>query len=311
MMDTDTSHVAAARELQGPQAGERIYILDATNKFRTLYHAVPLAKTMALSGDPPQPLNAVVGWVRVLRRLYKDGVRYIVPVFDGDGEGWRHAAYPQYKSGRKPQDPDLVSQWPLVKELTRAMGLPVICEPNTEADDLVAAYVEAAVARGLQVVVVSNDKDMMQLIRGDVGPGSVRQLVDKELLEPGDVVSKFGVVPERLGDLLALMGDSTDSIPGVPGVGKAKARQLLGDGDLDRLLADWAFITPPKLGNLVHAHEKNIRLWRKLVALASDSPLPVPLHELKPWRTGKAALHEFFRRFGFPRWESAVDRYEE
>jgi DNA polymerase-1 len=298
-------------EIRGPQLGERIAILDATNKFHTLYHAVPLEKTMALRGDPPQPLNAVIGWVRVLRRLYKDGFRYIVPVFDGDGDGWRHAAYPQYKSDRKPQDPELVSQWPLVKELTSAMGLPVICEPNTEADDLVAAYVEAAVARGLQVVVVSNDKDMMQLIRGGVGPGSVRQLVDKELLGPCDVVSKFGVVPERLGDLLALMGDSTDSIPGVPGVGKAKAKQLLGDGDLDRLLADWAFITPPKLGNLVHAHEKNIRLWRALVALASDTPLPVSLYEMKPWKTGKAALHEFFGRFGFPRWEAAVLRYEE
>jgi DNA polymerase-1 len=159
---------------RGPQHGERICILDATNKCHTLYHAVPQEQTMALRGDPPQPLNAVIGWVRVLRRLYKDGLRYIVPVFDGDGDGWRHAAYPEYKSGRKPQDPELVSQWPLVKELTRAMGLPVICEPDTEADDLVAAYVEAAVARGLEVVVISNDKDLMQLVRGEAGPGRVR-----------------------------------------------------------------------------------------------------------------------------------------
>jgi DNA polymerase-1 len=307
-MDTDHSQL----ELRGPQHGERIAVLDATNKFHTLYHAVPIAKTMALRGDPPQPLNAVVGWVRFLRRLYKDGVRYIVPVFDGDGDGWRHAAYPQYKSDRKPHDPELVSQWPLVKELTRAMGLPMICEPNTEADDLVAAYVEAAVTRGLEVVVVSNDKDLMQLVRGDAGPGSVRQLAaGKVPLGPGDVAGMFGVSPSQLGDFLALMGDKIDAIPGVPGIGRTKARQLLGDGDLDRLLADWSFITPTKLGNLVHAHEKNIRLWRRLVSLASDTPLPVPLHELKPWTTGKLALNQFFGRFGFPRWEAAVLRYEE
>jgi DNA polymerase-1 len=304
-MDTDISQI----DLRGPQHGERIAVLDATNKFHTLYHAVPIAKTMALRGDPPQPLNAVVGWVRFLRRLYKDGVRYIVPVFDGDGDGWRHAAYPQYKSDRKPHDPELVSQWPLVKELTRAMGLPMICEPNTEADDLVAAYVEAAVARGLEVIVVSNDKDLMQLVRGAAGPGSVRQQAD-ELIGRDGVIARFGVWPERLGDLLALMGDKTDSIPGVPGIGRTKAKQLLGDGDLDRLLADWAFITPSKTGDLIHRHEANIRLWRKLVALASDTPLPVPLDEMKPWTTGKAALHEFFRRFGFPRWESAVMRYD-
>jgi 5'-3' exonuclease len=303
-------HIAEANKHRGPQAGERIYILDATNKFHTLYHAVPIAKTMALVGDPPKPLNAVVGWVRTLRWMYADGARYIVPVFDGEGPGWRHAAYETYKSNRKPHDPELVSQWPLVHELTRSLRLPLICEPNTEADDLVAAYVEAAVARGLEVVVISNDKDLMQLVRGEGGPGSVRQLVDRELLGPWEVRAKFGVSPERLGDLLALMGDKTDSIPGVPGIGKQKAKQLLGDGDLERLLAEWSFITPTKTGDLIHRHDANIRLWRKLVALDSDTPLPVPLHELQPWKPSKAALNEFFGRFGFVRWEAAVDRYD-
>lgn len=315
MSATDIIHIAGPRELRGPQLGQRIAIVDATNKFHTLFHAVPIAKTMALCGDPPQPLNAVIGWVRFLRRLYKDGFRYFVPVFDGEGPGWRHAAYPEYKSDRKPHDPELVSQFPLVKELTRAMGLPLICEPNTEADDLVAAYVEAAVARGLEVVVVSNDKDLMQLVRGPIGggPGSVRQQADKadELVGRDGVAARFGVWPERLGDLLALMGDKTDTIPGVPGIGRMRAKQLLGDGDLERLLADWSLISPSKTGDLIHRHEANIRLWRQLVALASDTPLPVPLYELKPWTTGKAALNEFFGRFGFPRWESAVLRYEE
>jgi DNA polymerase-1 len=303
-------HDAEANMHRGPQPGERIYILDATGMIHTLYHAVPIEKTKALRGG--QPLNAVVGWVRSIRRLFVKGTNnYIVPVFDGDGDGWRHGLYPQYKAGRKPHDAELVGQWTLVHELTRALQLPLICEPTVEADDLVAAYVEASVARGLEVIVISKDKDLMQLVRGEGGPGSVRQLVDRELLGPADVAGMFGVSPGRLGDLLALAGDKSDAIPGVPGVGKAKARQLLGDGDLDRLLADWAFIMPAKLGDLVHRHDANIRLWRRLVALASDTPLPVPLHELRPWKPSRLALDQFFARFGFVRWEAAVDRYEE
>jgi len=108
------------------------------------------------------------------------------------------------------------------------------------------------------------------------------------------------------------MGDKSDAIPGVPGIGKAKARQLLDQhGDLERLLADWAFIQPSRVGDLIHRHEKNIRLWRKLVALEADTPLPIPLHELTPWKPSKAALDELFSRFGFHRWEAAVNRYEE
>lgn len=296
---------------QGPQVGETIHVLDATGMIHALYHAVPIETTRSLSCD--QPLNAVVGWVRSLRRLREKGARYIVPVFDGEGRGWRSELLAEYKSGRKPTEDDLLRQMPLVRELTAALRLPVVCVPAVEADDLIASYVEAAVASELDVTVISSDKDLMQLVR-DGDRGSVRQVVPGKhggVFGTAEVRAKFGVGPERLGDLLALAGDKVDSIPGIRGVGPKTAAALLGDGDLEHLLERWSFIVPMKLGDTVHRFEDQLRLWRRVVDLDRGLELPVPLDRLRPWTPSRRALDEFFGRFGFPRWESAVDRFEE
>jgi DNA polymerase-1 len=296
---------------QGPQFGETIHILDATGMIHALYHAVPIETTRSLSCD--QPLNAVIGWVRSLRRLRANGARYIVPVFDGEGRGWRNDLLAEYKADRKPTEEDLLRQMPLVRELTAALRLPVACMPAVEADDLIASYVEAAVASELAVTVISSDKDLMQLVR-DGDRGSVRQLVPGKyggVFGPAEVRTKFGVGPERLGDLLALAGDKVDGIPGIRGIGPKTAATLLGDGDLELLLSRWSFIAPSKLGDTVHRLEAKLRLWRRVIDLDRGLELPVPLDRLQPWTPSRRALDEFFGRFGFPRWESAVDRYEE
>lgn len=293
----------------GPQPGETVHILDATGMIHALYHAVPIETTRSLSGD--QPLNAVVGWVRSLRRLRANGARYIVPVFDGDGRGWRSDLLAEYKSGRKPTEDDLLRQMPLVRELTAALRLPVVCIPAVEADDLISSYVEAAVASDLDVTIISSDKDLMQLVR-DGERGSVRQVVPGKhggVFGPAEVRAKFGVGPERLGDLLALAGDKVDSIPGIRGVGPKKAAALLGDGDLEHLLSRWSFVVPMTLGDTVHRSEDSLRLWRRVIDLDRGLELPVPLSRLHPWTPSRRALDEFFGRFGFPRWESAVDRF--
>jgi len=296
---------------QGPQAGEKIYIIDATGMVHRLFHAVPIESTRSLSCD--QPLNAIVGWVRFLRRLRTDGARYIVPVFDGLGRSWRTELFCEYKADRKPTADDLLRQMPLVLELTAALRLPLACMPTVEADDLVASYVEAAVASDLDVTIISNDKDLMQLVRDD-DRGSVRQLVpgkDGGVFGPAEVRAKFGVGPERLGDLLALAGDKVDSIPGIPDVGPKKAAALLGGGDLEHLLTSWSFISPTKLGDTIHRYEAKLRLWRRVIELDRGLELPVPIAGLQPWTPSKRALDEFFGRFGFPHWKSAVDRFSE
>jgi DNA polymerase-1 len=297
---------------RGPAVADRIYLLDANNLTHRLYHSSP--DLYAAPDRGYQPINAVAAWVRFLRRFKREhAVDWLVPIFDGEGDGWRAQIFPGYKAGRTPHDDALTSQWPLVKQLLGAMQLPVVCVPAVEADDLIASYAEAAVKRGLEVVVVSNDKDLAQLVRGDrPGPGSIRQLVPGkkgEMRGPAEALAKFGVGPELLGDLLALAGDKSDSIPGVPGVGFKTAAKLLGEhGNLEQLLDRWSLV-PGKMGPKLRDHAEQARLSRRLVELV-DVELPVPLSELRPWVTSRRALDGFFAGLGFSRFEAAVDRYE-
>jgi DNA polymerase-1 len=241
-------------------------------------------------------------------------VRWLLPIFDGPGDGWRKDLHPGYKSARPVQDEDLRSQWPLVARLTVALRLPPLAVPSVEADDLIAAYTEALVERGCEVVIVSNDKDLLQLVRGEDGPGAVQQLARVrqgfELRGPAEVFAKWGVYPEQLGDLLALAGDTTDSIPGVPGIGpKTAAKILTSRGGLEKALDEWSLIQG-KASELVRDHADQARLSRKLVALRADTPLPLGLDELRPWVPSRIALDDFFRELGYPRFESAVDAYK-
>ena len=291
--------------------GDTLWLVDANNQIHRLYHARPIEFAPATG----QPINAVTGWVSTLRRLRKsEGARFIMPIFDGEGHGWRADLFPGYKATRKPQDPELVSQWPLVRELTERMGLPLIREPEVEADDLIAAYTEAAVKLGVEVVIVSSDKDLLQLVRGpDSGPGSVRVHArgsdGPELRGPAWVRQRFGVEPALLGDLLALMGDASDSIPGVVGIGEKTAPKILADrGSLEAALAEWSLV-PGRAGELLRDQADQARLSRRLVGLVDDLPLPVPLADLRPWVPSRRALDSFFAALGFARWESAVDAH--
>lgn len=296
----------------GPQPGETVWVLDVHNLVHRLYHAVP--EQVSPTG---QPVNAAVGWVRSLRRVRKDqGARWLLPVFDSPGPGWREEIYPDYKAERTQQDEALRSQWPLIVRLTISMHLPRLAAPGFEADDLIAAYVEALVARGCVVVLASNDKDLLQLVRGEDGaPGSVRQLARGrdgfELRGPAEVRAKFGVGPERLGDLLALSGDKTDGVPGVEGIGAKTAAGLLRDhGSLDEILDRWQLI-PGRPGRLIERGLAEARLSRRLVTLRADAPLPVALDDLAPIQPSRRALDAIFGALGYPRWESAVDAYLE
>lgn len=293
-----------------PPPGETVWIVDGDNVVHRLFHAIPVAAHLTPKGD--RPINAVVGWVQHLRRLRtKRDAKYIVPVFDGHGRGWRHEICESYKANRPPHPPELDEQWPLIYGVTEALQLPAIRVETVEADDLIASYVEAACALDLDVVVISNDKDLMQLVRGDEGrPGSVRQLVKRDMVGPAEVRERFGVVgPELLGDFLALAGDTTDSIPGVRGIGPVKAAEILRDhGSLERALDRWSLV-PGAAARKLRDGAEDARLSRRLVSLRSDLELPVPIERLRPWRPSRAALDAFFAPMGYPRFEAAVDPY--
>ena len=287
--------------MTGPGKGDRVVIIDSDNMVHRLYHAVP--PTTSPSGHE---VNAVIGWVRSLRRFYQDGARWVLPVFDGPGNGWRHDLHPGYKAHRRDDDDALASQWELVVRATIALRLPPLAWPETEADDLIATYTKALRARGCEVVIASNDKDLLQL----VGPGvRVLSRVKGVLAERGPeyVRERWGVEPGMLGDLLALMGDTSDGVPGISGIGPVTAAKILRDhGSLEAALDRWMLVQG-KAGEALRDGAEVARMSRRLVTLQEDTPLPLGLDELTPWVPSRAGLDAFFGSLGWPRFESALD----
>jgi DNA polymerase-1 len=205
--------------------------------------------------------------------------------------------YDQYKAHRPPPPPELVPQFPLIRDATRAFSIPCIEEEGLEADDIIACYAKSALKEGWQVTIVSSDKDLMQLIE----PGlDLLDTMNDRRIDRDYVIEKFGVPPEQLGDVLALMGDSVDNVPGVPGVGPKTASQLIQRyGDVEAVLANVEDIKKPKLKQNLIDHASAARLSRELVRLVCDAPLPEPLDTLQIKGIPEAPLREFLEDHGF------------
>ncbi len=221
----------------------------------------------------------------------------LVVVFDKGKASFRDKIYADYKANRDEPPPDLVPQFPLVREAARAIGLPVVEAENYEADDIIATYAREAREQGQEVIVVSSDKDLMQLI----GPGvQMYDPMKQKAIERAEVIERFGVGPELVRDVLALAGDTSDNVPGVPGIGVKTAAQLLQEfHSLDELLANAGTIKQPKRRENLLAHAEQARLSRTLVTLCDTAPLPIPLGELEVGPVDYAGLLAFARAHGF------------
>jgi DNA polymerase-1 len=278
-----------------------LFLIDANNFLFRAYHALPM-----LTAPDGRPVNAIHGYVRMVQALRKEfAPQYLLAVFDAaGGKNWRRELYAEYKAHRPPPPEDLQPQIPLVREATDALSIPWVEHEQFEADDLIAAYAEKGVEQGYEVVIVSSDKDLMQLVRGDddTREGSVRlwDTMKNRRVGPEEVHKKFGVGPEKLGDLLALAGDSSDNIPGVPGIGPKTATTLLGDyGDLEGILAHTGEIKQKKRRENLETHAEDARLSRKLVALRTDYELPKALDELEDKGPERKTMETFFEPLGF------------
>jgi len=278
-----------------------LFLIDANNFLFRAYHALPM-----LTAPDGRPVNAVHGFVRMVSALRKEfAPQYLIALFDAAGSNnWRRSLYPEYKANRPPPPEDLAPQIPLVREAVDALSIPWVEDPVYEADDLIAAYVGASVELGLEVVIVSSDKDLMQLVRGedDARAGTVRtwDTMKNRRFGPREVEEKFGVGPAQLGDLLALCGDSSDNIPGVPGIGPKTAEGLLAEyGDLEGILANAGKIKQNKRRENLLAFADTARLSRKLVALRTDFVLPKPITELEDKGPDRAIMAAFFDPLGF------------
>ncbi|MDO9223838.1 MAG: DNA polymerase I, partial [Caulobacter sp.] len=258
----------------------RLYQVDGSGYIFRAYHALP---PLTRKSDG-LPIGAVAGFCNMLWKLLvdmkaqPDAPTHLAVIFDHSEKTFRNALYDQYKAHRPPAPEDLIPQFPLMREATRAFGVPSLEQPGYEADDLIAAYACKVRDAGGEVVIISSDKDLMQLV-GD----RVSMLDTMKNLRIGreQVIEKFGVSPDKVVEVQALCGDSVDNVPGAPGIGVKTAALLINEyGDLETLLARAGEIKQEKRRETLINFADQIRLSRQLVQLDCDTPLPEPVEDL-------------------------------
>ena len=274
---------------------KQLILIDGSSYLYRAFHALP-----NLSASDGQPTGAVYGVVNMVRKLVQDHQPdYVAVVFDARGKTFRDQLYPDYKANRPPMPDELGSQIPLLHQLIKALGVPLLSVPGVEADDVIATLAEHARNSGLETLVSTGDKDMAQIVDHDV------RLIDtmKDVVfDRAKIEEKFGVAPDRIVDYLALVGDVSDNIPGVPKVGpKTAAKWLAQYHSLDELVAH-----ADKLGGKVGENFRNslaqLPLSRELVTVKRDVDLEVTPADLKPAEPDTEKLKELYSRLEFRAW---------
>ena len=271
---TATEHRPALGRDGSTLAPRHVYLIDGSGFIFRAYHALP-----PLTRSDGTPTSAVLGFSNMLAKLLSEtDADHVAVVFDHSGSSFRNQIYDLYKANRSEPPADLVPQFKLVRDATKAFGVCRIEAENFEADDLIATYTREAEEAGAIVTIVSSDKDMMQLVRERVtmlDPIKNRPIGDAEVRE------RFGVAPDKVIEVQALCGDSVDNVPGVPGIGVKTAAELINIyGDLETLLARAGEIKQPKRRESLIEHAAKARLSRELVKLDDHVPLPCPLADL-------------------------------
>lgn len=275
-----------------------LYLVDGSGYIFRAYHRLP-----PLTNKHGEPVGAVYGYTTMLWRLADElhaaeGPTHMAVVLDKSSTTFRNEMYAEYKAHRPPPPEDLVPQFPMIRDATRAFSLPCVEEQGLEADDLIASYAKAALAQGWRVTIVSGDKDLMQLVED--GSVDLLDTMNNRRLGEAYVQEKFGVGPKQLGDVLALMGDSVDNVPGVPGIGPKTASKLIAEhGDVEGVIAAAPAMKPGKLRDNLLAHADDARLSRELVRLVCDAPLAHGLDELELQGIPEPPLRAFLEHHGF------------
>ena len=257
----------------GLSKGDHLYLIDGSAYIFRAYHALP---PLTRKSDG-LPIGAVSGFCNMLHKMVAGfgtkGPTHLAVIFDYSSQSFRNEIYDQYKANRPPPPEDLRPQFPIIRDATRAFGLPCVEMEGYEADDLMATYAVQAAADGARVTIVSSDKDLMQLV-GD-GVDMLDPMKNVEI-GPDEVFKKFGVSPDKVIDVQALAGDSVDNVPGAPGIGVKTAAQLITEyGDLDTLLDRAEEIKQPKRRQTLIDNADQIRISRDLVTLKTDVAVEV------------------------------------
>ncbi len=280
---------------------QHLYLVDGSAYIFRAYHRLP-----PLTNPEGTPVGAVYGYTTMLWKLAQDldaadGPTHLAVVLDKSSHSFRNDIYDQYKANRPEPPEDLRPQFPLIRDATRAFSLPLIEEPDVEADDMIASYALAAQREGWDVTIVSSDKDLMQLVSDKDGAriDLLDTMKDARIFIP-EVEEKFGVPPHLLGDVLALMGDSVDNIPGIYGVGPKTASKLIAEnGSLTAALDAAPDMKKSKLKERLLEGREMAELSRVLVELRCDCPLPIAIEDMKLGGIPPEPLAQFLETHGF------------
>ncbi|MBR1195429.1 DNA polymerase I [Bradyrhizobium sp. AUGA SZCCT0240] len=281
-----------------PGKGDHVFLVDGSSYIFRAYHALP---PLNRKSDGLQ-VNAVLGFCNMLWKLLRDMPEdnrptHLAIIFDKSEITFRNKLYPDYKAHRPPAPDDLIPQFALIREAVRAFDLPCLEQVGFEADDLIATYVRLACERGATATIVSSDKDLMQLVTDCVTMYDTMK--DRRIGIP-EVIEKFGVPPEKVVEVQALAGDSTDNVPGVPGIGVKTAAQLIVEyGDLETLLLRAGEIKQPKRREALIENAEKARISRQLVLLDDKVALDVPLDDLAVHEPDARKLIAFLKAMEF------------
>lgn len=280
------------------QDREHLFIVDGSGFIFRAYFAGMAQRRSQMTRSDGTPTNATYIYTRMMLKLINDTeADYVAVIFDKARKTFRNDIYPEYKAHRPPPPEDLIPQFQMVRDATEAMNVPAIQMENYEADDLIATYATHAASRDMDVTIVSSDKDLMQLVNDRV---SLWDGMKDKTIGEAEVIEKFGVAPDRVIDVQALAGDSTDNIPGVQGIGIKTAAELINTyGDLDTLLERAEEIKQPKRRERLIEQADMARISRQLVTLKTDLDLEFPLDDFKTRKPDPEKLLAFLHEQEF------------
>ena len=293
---------------------DHFYLIDGSGYIFRAYYALP---PLTRKSDG-LPVGAVSGFCAMLFKLLEDSKSnenlqkptHFAVIFDSARKTFRNEIYSEYKANRSEAPDDLAPQFEYIRKSVSAFNLPSVDLPNYEADDLLATYVEQILAKGAKVTIVSSDKDLMQLYKKDV---RLFDPMKNKFITPEDIVTKFGVGPEKVIDVQSLAGDSSDNVPGVPGIGVKTAAELINKyGTLENLLNNAQEIKQNKRRETLIENKDKAIISKKLVTLMKDAPVERKIEEFQLKEIDKDKLYKFLREMEFNRLlSSAISTYGE
>src|SRR5512141_2777246 len=283
-----------------PSSRPTVYLIDGSSQMYRAFHApIRTAEGGFLRNAQGRPTNAVYIFVTMLRKLLNEQhPEYIAASFDLPGRTFRDDLVADYKANRAPMPDELAEQIPMVHAACEALGVPILTSERYEADDVIGTLTEKAAAAGFEVVIVTMDKDFFQLVRDGIRIYNPRD--EGTWYDTDGVKEKFGVAPEQVVDVLALMGDTIDNIKGVPGIGEKGARDLIATyGSLENLIAHAAEVSNRRQREGLLAHAEDARQSRELARIRTDVPVEFVPDSLRYRGASRERCFELFTRLGF------------